>query len=84
VRLMTMGSMSTSVPGQGCRMALARGVFIAKQLCSVGEVVVLAIFPFPYLKFFNREVTSSAVCVSDDSRFNESDEVEFVFRGSQR
>jgi hypothetical protein len=50
-------------------------VFIADKLCNMGEVVVRAIFPFPYMNLFNRGVTSSAVCVSDESRFKESDEV---------
>jgi hypothetical protein len=31
VRLIIVGSMSTSVPGECCRMALARVVFIANQ-----------------------------------------------------
>jgi hypothetical protein len=42
VRLMTMGRMSTSVPGQWLRMAIARGVYLAlmkwvvwERLCSV-------------------------------------------------
>jgi hypothetical protein len=42
VRLMTMGRMSTSVPGQWLRMAFARGVYFAlirwavwDKLCSV-------------------------------------------------
>jgi hypothetical protein len=56
VWLVIMGSMSTSVPCHCCQMALARGVSIANPLCGVGEVVVRAIFPFPYLKKINRGV----------------------------
>jgi hypothetical protein len=37
VRLMTMGRMSTSVPGQCCRMALARGVYLSRVSCAVWE-----------------------------------------------
>jgi hypothetical protein len=75
MQLMTIGSMLTSVPGQYCRMALARGAFIANQLCGVREAVVCAVFPFSYL---NRGVTSSSVRMSDNSRFEESDEVGFM------
>jgi hypothetical protein len=55
-----------------------RGVVIAKQLCGVGEVVVSALFPFPYLDLFNSGVTSIAVRMPDESRFEEPDEVGFV------
>jgi hypothetical protein len=58
-----------------------RGVFIANHVCGVGEVVVCAILPFPYLSLFNRGVSSSAVGVSDESRFEKPDEVRFVSRG---
>jgi hypothetical protein len=60
------------------------GVFIANHLSGLGEVVVRAVFPFPYLNLFDRGVTSAAVCVSDESRFEKPDEVGFVCRGSQR
>jgi hypothetical protein len=59
-------------------------VFIANVLCFVGEVVVIAIFPFPYLKLFNRGVTSSAVRMSNESSFEESNEVKFVSDGTKR
>jgi hypothetical protein len=35
VRLMTMGMMSTSVPGQWLRMAFARGVYLVRIRCNV-------------------------------------------------
>jgi hypothetical protein len=59
------------------------GVFIANNLCGVGGVVVRAVFPFPYLNTFSQGVTSAAVRVSDESRFEKPDEVGFVGRGSQ-
>jgi hypothetical protein len=37
VRLMTMGRMSTSVPGQWLRMAFARGVCLARIKWAVWE-----------------------------------------------
>jgi hypothetical protein len=37
VRLMTMGRMSTSVPGQWTRMAFARGVYLARIRWAVWE-----------------------------------------------
>jgi hypothetical protein len=37
VRLMTMGRMSTSVPGQWLRMAFARGVYLARIKWAVWE-----------------------------------------------
>jgi hypothetical protein len=37
VRLMTMGRMSTSVPGKWLRMALARGVYLARMSWAVWE-----------------------------------------------
>jgi hypothetical protein len=37
VRLMTMGRMSTSVTGQWLRMALARGVYLARIKWAVWE-----------------------------------------------
>jgi hypothetical protein len=37
VRLMTMGRMSTSVPGQWLRMAFARGVHLARIRWAVWE-----------------------------------------------
>jgi hypothetical protein len=60
------------------------GVFGANQLSCVGEVVVRALLPFPYLNLFNRGVSAATVCVTDVSRFEESDKVGFVCRGSQR
>jgi hypothetical protein len=58
------------------------GVIIANQLCGVREVVVCAVFSFPYLNLFNRGVTSTAVRTSDESRFEDPDEVRFMW-GSQ-
>jgi hypothetical protein len=60
------------------------GVFMANRLCSVGEVVVRAVRPFPYLNNLNRQVSSSAVCVSNVSRIEKHDEVGFVCWGSNR
>jgi hypothetical protein len=37
VRLITMGRMSTFVPGQYCRMALARGEYLSRISCAVWE-----------------------------------------------
>jgi hypothetical protein len=37
VRLMTMGRMSTTVPGQWLRMAFARGVYLARMRLAVWE-----------------------------------------------
>jgi hypothetical protein len=37
IRLMTMGKMSTSVPGQCGRMAIARGVYLARINWAVWE-----------------------------------------------
>jgi hypothetical protein len=37
VRLMTMGRMSTSVPGKWTRMAFARGVYLARTRWAVWE-----------------------------------------------
>jgi hypothetical protein len=62
-------------------MAMTRGVFIANQLCGVGEVVVRAVFPFPYLIFSNGGVKFTAVRMSDESMFYEPDEVGFVSGG---
>jgi hypothetical protein len=50
------------------------GVFVANQVSCVGEVLVLGVLPFPYLDLFNRGVSAAAVCVTDVSRFEESDE----------
>jgi hypothetical protein len=37
VRLMTMGRMSSTVPGQWLRMAFARGVYLARMMLAVWE-----------------------------------------------
>jgi hypothetical protein len=58
-------------------------ICVANHLCVVGEVVVCAVFPFPYLNIFNRGVPSAFVRVSDESRFEKPDEVGFVCRGSE-
>jgi hypothetical protein len=59
-------------------------VFGANQFSCVGEVVVRAVLPFPYLNLFLRGVSAATVCVTDVSRFEESDKVGFVCRGSHR
>jgi hypothetical protein len=59
-------------------------VFGANHVTCVGEFVVRALFPFPYLDLFNRGVSSAIVCVTDVSRFEESDKVGFVCQGPQR
>jgi hypothetical protein len=46
--------------------------------------VVCALLPFSDLNLINRGVTSSAVHISDELRFEESDEVGFVCGGSQQ
>jgi hypothetical protein len=48
----------------------------------VGEAVVRAVLPFPYLNLFNRGVSAAAVCVTDVSRFEEADKVGFMGRRS--
>jgi hypothetical protein len=50
------------------------GAFVENQLCGTREAVVCAIFPFPYLDISN----SAAVRMSDESRFEEPNEVGFV------
>jgi hypothetical protein len=81
VRLMTMGSMSTSV-------VVADGICEECEFCSnhvgcLGEVVVGAVLPLLYLNLFYRRVTAATVCVAvDESRFEEADEIGFVCRGS--
>jgi hypothetical protein len=78
VRLMTMGSMSTSVPGQCCRMALARGCIYRESVVRCGRVCGMCSISIPLSESFNRGLTSSAVRMSDESRFEESDEVGLV------
>jgi hypothetical protein len=58
-----------------------RGVFIANKLCGAGEVVVCGVFPFPYLNLFKRGVSSTAVRMFDESRFEELNEAGLVSRG---
>jgi hypothetical protein len=86
VRLMTMGSMSTNVPGQWLLpYGIGEGgVFGTNHLGSVGQVVVRAILPFPYLNLIYRGVSAASVRVADVARFEESDKVGFVRGGSQR
>jgi hypothetical protein len=48
----------------------------------VGEVIVRAILPFPYMNLFDGGVSAAAVCVTDESRFEEADKVGFVCGGS--
>jgi hypothetical protein len=59
------------------------GIFVVNYVCGVGEVVVSAIFLFPYLNMFDRGVPSASARVTDESRFEEPDEVGFVCWGSQ-
>jgi hypothetical protein len=85
VRLMTMGNESVDF---STRAVLANGIgeggiFVANHVCGVGEVAVIAIFPFPYLNLFDRGVSSACACVPDESRLEEPDEVGFECRGSQ-
>jgi hypothetical protein len=47
----------------------------------VGEAVVGAVFPFPYLNMFDRGVSSSAVLMADEAGFEEADEAGFMCRG---
>jgi hypothetical protein len=55
-----------------------RGVFGTNQLGCLGEVVVRAVLPFPYMDLFNRGVSATTICVTDVSRFEESDKVGLV------
>jgi hypothetical protein len=57
-------------------------VFVPNQVGCLGEVVVSAVLPFPYLNFLNRRVYAAAVSVTDISRFEEANEIGFVRRGS--
>jgi hypothetical protein len=57
-------------------------VFCSNQVGCLGEVVVGALLPLPYLNLFDRRVTVATVCVADESRFEEADEIGFVCRGS--
>jgi hypothetical protein len=60
-----------------------RGIFVANPMCGVGEIVLRAIYPFPYLYLFYRGVPSASVRAADKFRFEEPEEVGFVCRGSQ-
>jgi hypothetical protein len=84
VRVMTMGRMSTNVSGQYLRMAFASkgSVFGTYKVSCLGEVIVRAVLPFPYLNLFYGGVTAATVCVTDESRFEEADKVGFVCGGS--
>jgi hypothetical protein len=44
-------------------------VFGTTQMGCVGGLVVRAVFPFPYLNLFNREVPVATVRVAYESRF---------------
>jgi hypothetical protein len=79
VRLITMGRMSTIVPGQWLRMASVFGMY---EVCCLGEVAVRALLIFPCLNLFYGCVTAATVCVTDEARFEEADEVGFVCGGS--
>jgi hypothetical protein len=61
VRLfMTMGIMSTSVPGRCERNAFARGVyFFYNEAVGVLKVIVRTIFLFSYLNFTDRGVSTA-------------------------
>jgi hypothetical protein len=57
------------------------GVFVADQLSCAREVVVREVLLFPYLNLFNRGVAAASVCVTDVSRFAESDKVRLCAGG---
>ena len=57
-------------------------VFRTYEVSCLGEVVVRAILPFPYLNLFYGCVTAATVCVANESRFEEADKVGFVCGGS--
>ena len=45
--------------------------------------MVGAVFPFPYLNFFDRRVSTAAVVVANEARFEEAYEIGFMCRGTQ-
>jgi hypothetical protein len=57
-------------------------VFGANQVGCLGEGVVRAVLPLPYLNLFNCWVTAATVYVTDESRFEEVYKVGFVRRRS--
>jgi hypothetical protein len=57
-------------------------VFGTDEVSSLGEVIVRALLPFPYLNLFDGCVSAAAVCVTDEARFEEADKVGFVCGGS--
>ena len=59
-------------------------VFGPNQAGCVGAVVVGAVFPLPYLNFFDRRVSTAAVVVANEARFEEAYEIGFMCRGTQR
>jgi hypothetical protein len=65
-------------------MALPGGCIYRESFVRCGRRCVPCSIPIPLSKSFNRGVSSAAVCVSGESRFEKSDEVGFVCRGSQR
>jgi methyl coenzyme M reductase subunit D len=57
-------------------------VFGPYEVSCLGEVIVRAILPFPYLNLFYGCVTATTVCVTDEAKFEEADKVGFVCGGS--
>ena len=58
-------------------------VFGADVVCSVREVIVCAVLPFPYLNLFDGCVTTATIGVTNESGFEDADEVRFVCRGTK-
>jgi hypothetical protein len=58
------------------------GVFGTYEVRCLRDVIVRAVLPFPYLNLFYGSVTAATVCVTDEARFEEADEVGFVCGGS--
>jgi hypothetical protein len=55
VRLMTMGRMSTVIHGKCCRVALAMGVYISRNICAVRERLwSMQYFHFPIWMLLSR------------------------------
>jgi hypothetical protein len=82
VRLIMMRRMSTMVPGQCCRRALARECICLESFERCWRGCGLCTIFIRLSESFNRGVSSSVVRVSNESRFEESDEVGFVGGGT--
>jgi hypothetical protein len=68
------------VVSDGVRKGCVFGVY---EVSCVREVIVCAVLPFPYLDFFDGCVTSATVGVTNESGFEDADEVRFVCRGTK-